>query len=112
MDFHGQDVTKAAQKAVKDAISRSCLCGLQEILHISDLKQEVRIDVTLAVSNPDKVQEESVKECFPVGTAVVKAVKGGLQVPGLYLPGFGDRDDSIEVAVACVEVWIDGHEGL
>lgn len=25
-DFHGQDVTKAAKKAVKDAVSRSCLC--------------------------------------------------------------------------------------
>ena len=31
-DLHGQDVTKAGRKAVKDAISHSCLCGLQEIL--------------------------------------------------------------------------------
>ena len=29
-DFHGQDVTKAAKKAAKDAISHSCLCGLEE----------------------------------------------------------------------------------
>ena len=26
-DFHGQDVNKAAQKAVRDAMSRCCLCG-------------------------------------------------------------------------------------
>ena len=31
-DFHGQDVTKAAKKAVKDAVSRSCLCGLEDVL--------------------------------------------------------------------------------
>jgi len=31
-DLHGGDVTKAAQRAVKDAISRSCLCGLFDIL--------------------------------------------------------------------------------
>lgn len=32
-DFHGQDVSKAAQKAVKDAF-RSCLCGLIDVLEI------------------------------------------------------------------------------
>jgi uncharacterized protein (TIGR02058 family) len=37
-DLHGEDVTKAACRAVKDAISRSCLCGLVEILAIEDLK--------------------------------------------------------------------------
>ena len=33
-DLHGQDVNKAAKKAVKDAVSRSCLCGLQDVLNI------------------------------------------------------------------------------
>ena len=37
MDFHGQDVSKAAVKAAKNAISNSCLCGLQEVLGIEDL---------------------------------------------------------------------------
>ena len=32
-DFHGQDVTKAAKKAAKDAISHSCLCGLEGEIH-------------------------------------------------------------------------------
>ena len=34
-DFHGQDVTKAARKAVRDAVSRSCLCGLEDVLGLS-----------------------------------------------------------------------------
>ena len=40
-DFHGQDVNKAAQKAVRDAMSRCCLCGLSEVLGISDFNKVV-----------------------------------------------------------------------
>ena len=40
-DLHGQDVTKAAKKAVEDAISMSCLCGLREVLGIGNLNDGV-----------------------------------------------------------------------
>ena len=79
-DFHGQDVSKAAAKAVKDAVSRSCLCGLSEVLRLEDLNQ-VKITVTVAVPRPEEVNPKLV-------------------------PQFGDKDDSIEVAVAAVEVEI------
>ena len=39
-DFHGQDVSKAAAKAVKDAVSRSCLCGLSEVLRLEESGQD------------------------------------------------------------------------
>ena len=97
-DFHGQDVTKAAVKAVRDAISRSCLCGLREVLALEDLDRDVKVTVTVAL--------ESVAACLPVGEVTAQAVGGGLHVPGLYLPKFGDTDDSIEVAVAVVEVFV------
>lgn len=106
MDFHGQDVNKAAQKAVKDAISKSCLCGLSEVLGITDLDEQVEIHVTLAVSNPETIQKDQISACLPVGKVTVKPVKGGLAVPGLFLERFGDKDDSIEVAVAAVEVFV------
>ena len=104
-DFHGQDVSKAAAKAVKDAVSRSCLCGLSEVLRLEDLNQ-VKITVTVAVPRPEEVNPKLVAECLPIGSAEVRAVNGGLHLPGLYLPQFGDKDDSIEVAVAAVEVEI------
>ncbi|MCG8485679.1 MAG: Lin0512 family protein [Clostridia bacterium] len=104
MDFHGQDVGRAAEKAVNDAVSKSCLCGLKEVLGIEDIENEVFVNVTIAVSDPDKIQEEKIKQCLPIGKKSIKAVKGGLKIPGLYMPQFGDVDDSIEVAVACVEV--------
>lgn len=111
-DFHGQDVTKAAVKAVKDAISRSCLCGLWEVLHLKDLKQGVKINVTVAVSRPEKVSLPEVRACLPIGTVEARAVSGGLNLPGLFLPQFGDQDDSIEVALAAVEVIIPETEGI
>jgi uncharacterized protein (TIGR02058 family) len=103
MDLHGQDVSKAARKAVKDAISHSCLCGLGEVLHL-DIDRDVKINATVAVSRPEEVDIPSVEACFPVGQATVHVQQGGLNVPGAYLPRFGDRDESIEVAVAAIMV--------
>jgi uncharacterized protein (TIGR02058 family) len=106
VDFHGQDVNRAAEKAVQDAISRSCLCGLQEILDIKDFNEKVVVNVTLSVTRPEEIDEERIKRCLPIGRKNVTAVKGGLRVPGLFIPEFGDRDNSIEAALACVEVEI------
>lgn len=106
MDFHGQDVNKAAVKAVRDAVSRSCLSGLVEVLGIEDLDNAITVHVTVAVRDPVAVRVESIAEVIPVGKVTVDAVKGGLTVPGIYLSKFGDKDDSIEAAIACVEVRI------
>ena len=105
-DFHGQNVTHAAAKAVKDAVSRSCLCGLDEVLGIHDLNTGVFVHVTVAVPRPEEVDVDKVAEVLPVGTVDVRAVPGGLHIPGLYVPDFGDEDESIEAALACVEVEI------
>lgn len=104
-DFHGQDVNKAAAKAVRDAISRSCLCGLDEVLHIDNFNQ-IKVKVTVAVSRPAEVDPKSIAECIPIGSAEIHTIDGGLHLPGLYLPRFGDKDDSIEAAIAAVEVEI------
>lgn len=40
------------------------------------------------------------------GKMTVIGVKGGLTTPGLYFPGFGDKDDSIEAAIASIIVSI------
>lgn len=65
VDFHGQDVNRAAEKAVLDAISRSCLCGLQEILDIDDFNEQVAVNVTLSVSRPEEIDEDRIKNAFP-----------------------------------------------
>ena len=106
-DFHGQDVTKAAAKAAKDAISRSCLCGLEQVLGLTDFRKQVFIRATVAVTRPDDVDVNAVASVFPVGTVEVVAVPGGLSCGWLFIPDFGDCDESIEAAVAAVEVYVD-----
>ncbi|MBU5437422.1 Lin0512 family protein [Tissierella sp. MSJ-40] len=106
VDFHGQDVNRAAEKAIQEAISRSCLCGLKEILNIENLDDNVEIKATIAVSNPEKIDIERMKRCFPIGRKQINPVKGGLKVSGLFISEFGDQDDSIEVALVCVEVGV------
>jgi uncharacterized protein (TIGR02058 family) len=105
-DFHGQDVNKAAVKAVRDAVSRSCLSGLVDVLDIKDLDTDVQINVTVSVSDPAAVNPEDIAKCLPVGKVSVNAVQGGLHVPGLYMERFGDKDDSIVAAIASVEVLV------
>ena len=109
MDFHGQNVSKAAEKAVRDAVSHSCLCGLTEVLGLENLDRDVEIRVTVAVSRPEEVDRQAVAACLPIGKVEVRAVNGGLTIPGLYLPRCGDRDDSIEAAIAVVEVEVQEH---
>ena len=106
LDFHGQDVNNAAVKAVKDAISRSCLCGLDEILGLKDLSK-IHITATVAVTKPELIDKELVASSFPIGQVTVEATQGGMRANGLCLELFGDKDDSIEAAIACVEVFVD-----
>lgn len=106
IDFHGQDSTGAARKAVRDAVSHSCLCGLSEIFGITDLNEMV-VEVTVAVPCPEKVNGVQVLAEIPFGRKSIKVVDGGMRAPGLFLPVLGDGDDSIIVANACVEVKVD-----
>ncbi|KON09544.1 hypothetical protein ACP52_10550 [Clostridium botulinum] len=106
MDFHGQDVNKAAHKAVLDAISRSCLCGLKEVFGIKDMNKDILINVILSTTKPEKIDKEKIKTYLPVEEVKVESVSGGLNVPGVFIAEFGDSDNSIEVAIACIQVYI------
>jgi uncharacterized protein (TIGR02058 family) len=106
IDLHGQDVQTAAERAVTDATSKSCLCGLTEILNIDDFGKKVHLTVTVAVTRPEDVDAAKIAKRLPIGEVEVIAVKGGLKASGVTALQFGDKDDSIEVAIACVEVGI------
>lgn len=106
-DLHGEDVTKAACRAVKDAISRSCLCGLVEIMEIADL-QSVQVNIQVAAPRPEQVDLEQVMAQAPIGEKTAHAVPGGMLVTGLCVPNFAPGCDQIVVANAAVTVSI--HE--
>lgn len=104
-DLHGGDVTKAAQRAVKDAISRSCLCGLFDILGI-DSPERMHVAIKLGCPSPDKIRRDEVLAMIPFGTKELEVVAGGLGVRGLNLPELGPGD-TIVIAVAALTVYID-----
>lgn len=106
MDFHGQDVNVAAGKAIKDAISRSCLIGLNEIYGLTEenINEKMMIEANIGVSRPENLDIEALKKLFPVGTVTINAQKGGLTAAGLFFPGFGDTEDTIEAAIVSVTV--------
>ncbi len=108
-DLHGENVTKAACRAVKDAISRSCLCGLVEILGIDDL-QAMQVDIQVACPKPGEVDLEQVKAIVPIGQKTARAVEGGMNAKGLCVPDFAPNCDRIVVANAAVTVSIQIEE--
>lgn len=76
-DLYGQDYTKAACRAVQDAIHHSSLT-LFRSLNLDHGKMQV--NVTIAVQKPDEVDAEIVKAELPRGNAIVQVVKGGIDV--------------------------------
>ena len=76
-DLHGSDYTKAALRAVQDALHHSSLSFVRS-LRIDKTKLDV--EVTIGVQRPEQVDLEKVKNSLPVGNITVKAVKGGLDV--------------------------------
>lgn len=100
VDVHGQDYTKAARRAVSDAIRHSSIGAFRLLGRGVD---EMHVDVTVAVPKPEAVDIEAVAAELPHGTVTVTAVAGGLEVPG------SDGGDPIVMANAAVIVSF--HDG-
>lgn len=107
-DLHGQDVTKASCRAVRDAISRSCLCGLKEILALTHLDDMV-VEVKIATPCPNRVDHDAVLSEIPFGRKSIQVVEGGLSVPTLFDEQQGDINEDTVVALAAITVWVDVH---
>jgi uncharacterized protein (TIGR02058 family) len=97
-DLHGGDYTKAAVRAVEDAIHHSSL-SLVRSLGID--AKTMQVEVTIGVQRPDRVDAERVKAALPHGQVAVNLIKGGLDIPDE-----AGRDAAI-VATAAVTVRLD-----
>src|SRR5919204_3425092 len=95
VDVHGRDATKAAKRAVSDAIRHSSLGFFRMI---GKTANDMFVDVTIGVPNPEAVDKEAVAKELPYGTVTVTAVKGGLEIPA------ESGGDAIMIANAAVIV--------
>jgi uncharacterized protein (TIGR02058 family) len=97
-DLHGSDYTKAALRAVQDALHHSSLTFIRS-LQVDKTKLDV--EVTIGVQRPEQVDLEKVKSSLPIGNITVKAVKGGLDVAD------AEGSDQATIASAAIAVRIE-----
>ena len=71
------DYTRAAQRAVFDALHHSSL-GFQRLL--GKTADDMQVEVTIGVPKPEAVDGNAVLETLPHGTGNINVVHGGLQV--------------------------------
>lgn len=105
IDVHGQDITKASVRAVKDAIHYNSMPGIE--LSLPDQKLEnMKVNVKLALPlDRDKLDEEKVKEMIPYGEVTVEVVDGGMATSsGIFLEDKADMNDLMYIVNAAVEV--------
>jgi uncharacterized protein (TIGR02058 family) len=101
-DLHGGDYTKAALRAVQDAIHHSSL-SLVRSLGVD--ARAMQVEVTIGVQQPDRVDAAAVAKSLPHGQVTVKVVKGGLDVPD------ETSGDMAVIANAAVAVRLDLPQG-
>jgi uncharacterized protein (TIGR02058 family) len=108
VDIHGGDCTKAAIRAVGDAVSRCCMCGISEILQITDPATQMRLKIKIAAPFPERVDVAAVKASMSFSPADVEfeVVMGGLEVQGLHVDALGEGD-RIVVGNAAITVFVD-----
>lgn len=76
--LRAEDYTKAAVRALKDALWHNSLSMADAFGFPRD---SMIVDIEIAVQNPNAVDADAVKAVLPYGQGTVKVVKGGLDVP-------------------------------
>ena len=76
-DLYGEDYTKAAVRAVQDALHHSSIT-LFRTLGID--RDSMQVEVTIGVQKPDEVDKAFIQKQIPFGSVTVNAVKGGLNI--------------------------------
>ncbi len=98
VDLHGRDYTQAAQRAVTNALWHNSLYFVRSF---GAGPESMRVDVTIAVPEPDAVDGEAVLSVLPYGQKRINVVKGGLEIPN------EDGSDATIMANAAVLVSLD-----
>ena len=77
-DIRGPDYTKAAVRALRDALWHNSLSVANAVGKPTD---SMVVEILIGVPKPDQVNKEEVLALLPHGTGTVKVVEGGLEIP-------------------------------
>jgi uncharacterized protein (TIGR02058 family) len=101
-DIRGTDYTKAAVRALRDALWHNSLTVTSALgVPIDSMKVEVKI----GVPKPELVDTAQVLAILPHGSGACEVVEGGLEIPNAAGTG------STVMATAAAVVWLDLPEG-
>jgi uncharacterized protein (TIGR02058 family) len=76
-DIRGADYTKAAVRALRDALWHNSLTVAKALGKSSD---DMQVEVLIGVPQPGKVDRAEVLKVLPHGTGTVKVIEGGLEI--------------------------------
>lgn len=77
-DIRGTDPTKAAVRALRDALWHNSLTIAGALGQSVDA---MRVEVRIGVPRPEQVDKAAVLAVLPHGTGTVEVVEGGLEIP-------------------------------
>lgn len=77
-DIRGTDPTKAAVRALRDALWHNSLTIAGALGQSVDA---MRVEVRIGVPRPERVDKAAVLAVLPHGTGTVEVVEGGLEIP-------------------------------
>ena len=77
-DIRGADPTKAAVRALRDALWHNSLSVADALGQHVDA---MHVEVTIGVPHPERVDHAAVLAILPHGTGTVTVVEGGLEIP-------------------------------
>ena len=97
-DLHGGDYTKAAVRALRDALWHNSR-GVANALGLDT--DSMQVEVTIGVPHPEKVNKQDVLAILPHGTGTVTVVDGGLEITN------DEGTGSTLIASAAAVVWLD-----
>lgn len=100
-DLHGQDYTKAAIRALRDALWHNSLSVVPALGYPRDA---MHVEIEIGVAQPAQVDTNAVAQVLPYGRGFVNVVKGGLDIVN------EDGSNTTVVANAAAVVYLDIDE--
>ena len=97
-DIRGADYTKAAVRALRDALWHNSLSVARALGVTTD---SMVVEILIGVPKPERVDKAAVLAVLPHGTGTVKVVEGGLEVAN------DEGTDSTVIANAAAIVHLD-----
>ncbi|HLS07749.1 Lin0512 family protein [Lentibacillus sp.] len=105
IDVHGQNITKASERAVENAIFANSMPGIEKSLP-NEKMENMQVNVRLAVPlDRGQLDVDQVKASIPYGSVTVDVTDGGMATSsGIMLEGKDDENDLMYIVNAAVEV--------